>query len=58
MSAGPATLTRIEAAALRELVERPRHWQLVTGGLRVARALERKGAAVVGDDYYVRVVAP
>ena len=48
-----ARITRIIGQALKQLQERPQHFQLIAGGMRTIRALERRGLARLGADLYV-----
>jgi hypothetical protein len=45
--------SKLAAAALKEITERPQHFQLVTGGMRAVRELEHLGLAELRADLYV-----
>jgi hypothetical protein len=46
-------LSRIEQAALTSIQERPQHFQLVVGGMRTIRSLEKRGLVTLNADLYV-----
>jgi hypothetical protein len=48
------TMSRLAAAALREVQARPQHFQLLVGGMRAIRELEGLGLAKLHADNYVR----
>jgi hypothetical protein len=49
-------MSRIEIKAFAEIAERPRHFQLVIGGMRTIRSLTRRGLVVLGTDLYVHSI--
>jgi hypothetical protein len=54
-TAKEAPLTRIEAAALKDIEEKGAvHWQMVFGGSDVLNRLEWKQRVKFGPDHYVR----
>jgi hypothetical protein len=52
-------LGRLEAAALKQVREEGcSHWQLLVGGLRAAKKLERLGLVRIESGYFVRPALP